>query len=104
MQPSDQPLKVEYRGVHNVSTAFLDAAQALKRMLDELDSEVSSTGMNTYWQGAAQDVYAEVKANWNTIVENMTANLGVMTQTLEEMARAYNTTDTTIALNWSEIR
>ncbi|GAA2030381.1 hypothetical protein GCM10009839_32610 [Catenulispora yoronensis] len=101
---SEQTLQVTYSGVHNVGTAFIDAAKALRQMLDSMDAQITSTQMNTYWQGAAQDEYARVKANWNQILDNMTAGLGVMTQTLEEIAQSYQATDTNIALSWQQIR
>jgi WXG100 family type VII secretion target len=97
-------VQVHYSGVHNVATAFLDAAQALARMLDQMDQDITHTGMNTYWSGAAQDEYAQAKANWTQAITNMTTALPLMTQVLEEAAQAYNATDTNIALSWQSIR
>jgi WXG100 family type VII secretion target len=97
-------IEVRYGGVHNVGEAFIDAAKALRQMLDQMDQQITASGMNTYWQGAAQLEYATVKANWDQILDSMTAALNGMVQMLEEIAQSYQAADTNIAMNWQAIR
>jgi WXG100 family type VII secretion target len=104
MLMSDDILHVEYTGVNSVSTAFQDAVKAMQQMLDQLDQDVTSSGMNTYWSGAAQTEYSEVKANWNQILANTASDLNVMSGIMDEISHLYNTTDDNIALNWQQIR
>jgi WXG100 family type VII secretion target len=95
---------IQYAGVHNVADAFIDGVKAMGAMLDQLDSDITSSGMNTYWSGGAQNEYEVVKANWNQILVNTSDNLGAMSEVLGEIATAYNTTDVNISLDWRQIR
>jgi WXG100 family type VII secretion target len=97
-------VEVHYGGVHNVGEAFVDATKALRRMLDEMDQQITASGMNVSWQGAAQQEYATVKAGWDQTLDTMTASLGGMVQMLEEISQSYQATDTNIALTWQAIR
>jgi WXG100 family type VII secretion target len=94
-------ITVHYAGVDNAGEALGAATKAINDVLEELATSLNA--VRNQWVGNSSEQYTTLQSRWNQAAGDMSTQLGKNQVNLAAIRENYSSTDSGLALTWSEI-
>ncbi|MFE1263288.1 WXG100 family type VII secretion target [Streptomyces albogriseolus] len=99
---ADGIIDVQYAKVRHAVEELMDQTQAIIKTLNNLEDELKPLVMS--WEGADQQTYREVQAEWDQATKNMAQLLGDNGELVQMIHDNHSRDERRSADNWGGVR